>query len=242
MRCSYLRKISVRDRHVQSVYCRHSRRIVPVWEASGCYRWRKTSTASSRCRYQGIVFHWNSDLGLRQSDDKVLRRLLTLMKKEVTGGCTHHIIKTLGGFSLHRIQWNVPGTEPQGTESPPRYRRFCAWSLDPWDRKRFPRRTGFRYAQVPFKTFYCVHVGEDWMGRRHSSHSEMRIPNKMLIDITLQKDTNCDIQVTNSRSCSWYLSVVLGGAGFISGLGVRLSCLTSSSVHYLLIFYISAFL
>lgn len=74
------------------------------------------------------------------------------------------------------------------------------------------------------------------MGRQCTSHSEMRNVNKMLIEKTLRKDKNCDIQVTNSRSCAWYLSVVLGGAGFISGLGVRLSCLTSSAVHYVLIF------
>jgi hypothetical protein len=52
---------------------------------------------------QELFFQWNSNLGLKQSDDKVLRRLLTLMKKEVTGGCILDIMRTLGGFSLYRI-------------------------------------------------------------------------------------------------------------------------------------------
>jgi len=146
------------------------------------------------------------ELKLRQSDDKVLRRLLTLMKKEVTGGCIRHIIRTLGGFSLHRIRWNVPGTEPQGTEvfSPDTEDSVLGvWILGTVN----VTREGQVSVMPGFHWFYCIHIGEDCMGRRLISHSETRNANKMLIEKTLQKDTNCDIQVTNSRSCTWCLTI-----------------------------------
>jgi hypothetical protein len=53
---------------------------------------------------QELFFSGTQILGLRQSDDTVLRRLLALMKKKVAGGRKRHIIRSLGGFSLYRIQ------------------------------------------------------------------------------------------------------------------------------------------
>ena len=117
---------------------------------------------------------------------------------------THHIqdkdVPDLPCFpQCHLLHWNLPIMETKGINFFPvigsfRFIQVLLWILGtpvPRDRKVFPKKTGLRSAQAPFKTGFSVYVfSEDLLlslNREKQIHTEEISGNKLKSNINSTK-------------------------------------------------------